>query len=120
MPSTMSKMDDEWSVETPPRRFTPKRQTTDPEVQIQLTYPQQEGKEDHILHVLFLQIILSVNNVDLRILNKRGETLKEEGVTDITPELFYKNYFNAKVKLSGNSAKKRKDCCGPQNPWRCN
>ena len=58
MPSTMSKMDDEWSVETPPRRFTPKRQKTDPEVKIKLTYPQQEGREDHILHVLFLQTIL--------------------------------------------------------------
>jgi hypothetical protein len=55
-------MDDEWSVETPPRRFTPKRQKTDPEVKIKLTYLQQGVREDHILHVLFLQTILSVNN----------------------------------------------------------
>jgi hypothetical protein len=76
-------------------------------VKIKLTYPQQEGREDHILHVLFLQTILLVDNVDLRILNKRGEALKEAAVADLTPEAFYKNHFNAKVKLSGNYANKK-------------
>jgi hypothetical protein len=107
MPSTMSMMDDEWSVETPPRRFTPNSQKTDPEVKIKLTYPQQEGREDHILHVFFLQTILLVNNVNLRILNKRGNAQKETAVADLTPEVFYKNHLNAKVKLSGNYAKKK-------------
>jgi hypothetical protein len=76
-------------------------------VKIKLNYPQQEGREDHILHVMFLQTILSINNVDLRLLNKRGEALKEAAVADPTPEAFYKNHFNAKVKLSGNYANKK-------------
>ena len=103
----MSKMDDEWSVETPPRRYTPKRQKTDPEVKIKLTYPQQEGREDHILHVLFLQTIMSVNNVDMRVLNKRGEALKEAAVADLTTEAFHKNHFNTKVKVTGNFENKK-------------
>jgi hypothetical protein len=53
LPSTMSKMDDELSIETPLKGYTSKRQKIDPEVQIKLTYPKQEGREDHMLHVLF-------------------------------------------------------------------
>ena len=103
----MSKMDDEWSVETPPRQFTPKRQKTDPEMKIKLTYPQQKGREDHVLHVLFLQTIMSVNNVDLRVLNKRGEALKEAAVADLTKEEFYKNHFNSKIKITNNNNEKK-------------
>ena len=89
MLSTMSKMDDEWSVETPLRQFTPKRQKIDPEVKIRLTYPISEGRDNHILHVLFLQMIMSVNTFDIRVLNKRGESLKEAAVADLTKDAFY-------------------------------
>ena len=94
----MSKMDDEWSIETPPKGFTPKRQKIDPEVQIKLTYPKQEGREDHMLHVLFLQTIMSSNHVDIRVLNKRGEALKESAVAVFTKSAFYQNHFNARIK----------------------
>jgi hypothetical protein len=98
----MSKMDNEWYVETPPRQFTPRRQKVDPEMTIKLTYPQQNGRDIHILHVLSLQTIMSVNNIDLIVLNKRGEALKEEAVADLTKEVFYQNHFNSKIKFSGN------------------
>ena len=103
----MSKMDDEWSVETPPRQYTPKRQKVEPEMKIKLTYPQQKGREDHVLHVLFLQTIMSVNNVNLRVLNKRGEALKEAAVADLTKEVFYKNHFNSKSKSQATTTKRR-------------
>ena len=104
MPSTMSKMDDEWSVETPPRQFTPKRQKKiDPEVKIRLTYPMSEGRDNHILHVLFLQMIMSVNTFDIRVLNKRGESLKEASVADLTKDAFYLNHFDSNIKYLGDN-----------------
>jgi hypothetical protein len=66
MPSTMSNMDDEWSSETPPNGYFSKRQMIDPEVQIRVTYPQQEEREDHMLHVLTLQAVMLSNHVDKR------------------------------------------------------
>jgi hypothetical protein len=94
----MSKMDDEWSCETPPKGYTSERQKIDPKVQIKLTYPKQEGREDHMLHVLFLQTIMLSNQVDIRVLNKRGEALKESAVADLTKSAFYPNHFNARTK----------------------
>ena len=76
-------------------------------MKIKLTYPQQKGRDDHILHVLFLQTIMSVNTVDMRVLNKRGEALKEAAVADLTKEVFYKNHFNSKIKFSGNNNDKK-------------
>ena len=93
----MSKMENKWSIATPPRGHTPKRQQTNPEVQIRLTYPQQEGREDHMLYVLFLQKIMWSNQVDIRVLNKRGEALKESAVADITKAAFYQNHFDARI-----------------------
>ena len=90
----MSKMENKWSIATPPRGHTPKRQQTNPEVQIRLTYPQQEGREDHMLYVLFLQKIMWSNQVDIRVLNK---ALKESAVADITKAAFYQNHFDARI-----------------------
>jgi hypothetical protein len=93
----MSKVDGVWSIATLPRGYTPKRQKTDPEVQIRLTYPQQEGMEDHMLHVLFLQTIMLSNQVSIRVLNKSGEALKEFAVANITKAAFYQNHFNPRI-----------------------
>ena len=51
-----------------------------------------------MLYVLFLQKIMWSNQVDIRVLNKRGEALKESAVADITKAAFYQNHFNARVK----------------------
>jgi hypothetical protein len=104
----MSKMDDEWYVETPPRRYTPKRQKTDPEVQIKLIYPQQDGRENHMLHVLYLQTIMLSNNVNIRVLNKREEAVKESEVADLTKAAFYQNHFNARIKEFGGPNKNQR------------
>ena len=56
-----------------------------------------------MLHVLFLQTIMSSNNVDIRVLNKRGEALKESAVADLTKAAFYQNHFNARIKKFGGS-----------------
>ena len=90
----MSKMDNKWSIAPPPRGHTLKRQQTNPEVQIRLTYPQQEGRGDHMLYVLFLQKIMWSNQVDIRVLNK---ALKESAVADITKAAFYQNHFDARI-----------------------
>ena len=52
-----------------------------------------------MLHVLFLPTIMSSNHVDIRVLNKRGEALKESVVADITKAAFYQNHFNARIKI---------------------
>ena len=76
-------------------------------MKIKLTYHQQKGRDDHVLHVLFLQTIMSVNNVDLVVLNKRGEALREAAVSGLTKEVFYKNHFKSKVKTTSNNNKKK-------------
>jgi hypothetical protein len=104
MPSTMSKMDNEWSVETPPRMFTRKRHKTDPEVKIKLTTPQQEGRRI----VLFMFCFLQTNNtVDLRTLDKRREALQEMAVADLTPEVLYRIIAMLKQSCLGIMKTKR-------------
>ena len=39
-----------------------------------------------MLHVLFLQAIMAVKTFDLRVLNKRGEALKEAAIADLTKQ----------------------------------
>jgi hypothetical protein len=102
MPSTMSKHDDEWSINTPPRKYTPKRQKIDTDLKIKISYPKQLTREDHVLHVLFMQALMSVNDNDIKVLNKRGEALKESAIADLMNANFHKNHFNVNLKYSGS------------------
>jgi hypothetical protein len=99
MSSTISKMDDEWSVETTPRGYTPKRQKTDPDIKIKLTYPKHEDRDDNILHVLLLQTIMAVNTLDLRVLKKKGEVLKEAAVADLIKAAFTTIIFKPRLSI---------------------
>jgi hypothetical protein len=101
----MSKLDD-WSVDTPPSRHTPKRQKTNDEIKIKISYPKTPSREDHVLHIMLLQVILSTNDTNIKVINKRGEALKESTMVDLTNEAFHKNHFNLKHKHTGN----RDDC----------
>jgi hypothetical protein len=96
MPSTMSKLSDDQSDATPPRRYPPKRQKIDPEVNIKITYQKNPSRDDHILHVLLMQAIIAAKEVDIKMVNKRGEALKEEAVADLTNIAFHSNHFNIK------------------------
>ena len=102
MPSTMSKLDDDWSINTPPRKHTPKRQKLDTDLKIKLSYPKQSTRDDHTLHVLFMQAIMSVNDHDIKVLNKRGEALKESAIADLMNASFHKNHFNTNLKYTGS------------------
>ena len=102
MPSTMSKLADDHSEATPPRRYTPKRQKTDPEVKVKITYQKNSNREDHMLHVLMMQAIIAAMEVDIKMVNKRGEALKEQAVADLTNSAFHSNHFNIKYKYTGN------------------
>jgi hypothetical protein len=77
MPSTMSKLSDDQSDATPPRRYTPKREKIDPEVKVKITYQKNPNREDRMLHVLLMQAIIAAKEVDIKMVNKRGEALKE-------------------------------------------
>lgn len=98
----MSKLDDDWSVDTPPSRHTPKRQKTNDEIKIKISYPKTPSREDHVLHIMLLQVILSTNDTNIKVINKRGEALKESTMVDLTNEAFHKNHFNLKYKYTGN------------------
>ena len=58
-------------------------------------------KFDHTLHVFLLQILSSVLDGDICILNKRGELLKELLIPALSETKVYKNHFNANVKHFG-------------------
>ena len=65
MPSTMSKHDDDWSVETPPRKHTTKRQKTETDVKIKVSYPKNATHEDYMVHILLMQAIMAGNDNDI-------------------------------------------------------
>jgi hypothetical protein len=67
----------------------------------------KEGREDHMLHTLLLQMILLVNTFGIRVLNKPREALKGAAVAGLTKELCYPNNFTANNKnLGGNKNQK--------------
>jgi hypothetical protein len=43
-----------------------------------------------------------VNNMDLRVCNKRRDALKDSAVAELKTEAFYKTHINCKVKYSSN------------------
>jgi hypothetical protein len=94
----MAKTDDSWSIETPPRIFSPKRQKTEPEVSMKIQYKVSSGKENHILHVLLLQAIVSASSNDVKVLNKRGEILKESVIPALIDEKIYANHYVSNIK----------------------
>jgi hypothetical protein len=102
MPSTMSKLSDDQSDATPPRRYTPKRQKIDPEVKIKITYQKNPSRDNHTLHVLLMQAIIAAKEVDIKMVNKRGEALKEQAVADLTNIAFHSNHFNIKQTFTGS------------------
>ena len=55
MPSTMTKMDDECSISTPPQMFSPKRQNVDREMGGKHDSGMQAGSPNHIMNVLLLR-----------------------------------------------------------------
>jgi hypothetical protein len=68
LPATMPSNDDLWSVETPPRVFSPKRQKMEPEITIKIEYFLDNVNKDHFHHVSLLQIIFNSPTDDARYL----------------------------------------------------
>jgi hypothetical protein len=110
----MSKIDAKWTVEISSKRHTPKREKTDTEVQIRLTFPQQEGRQDHTLQDLFLQTIMTSKKVDIRVLIKRREALKESAATDYTKITLIQQSKFVTVKTTI-----RRITCFPLDPQDC-
>lgn len=106
MPTAMSKHDDEWSIQTPPRMFSPKRQKIDTETVLKFTMKKDENQPSHVLHVMLLQIIASITEGEVKILNKRGEVLKESALPTLMNEAVHKNHFDAQVKFRGSKDKR--------------
>ena len=81
---SFSKPEDAWSIKTPPRLLSPKRQKTASEIIMKIEYPVKKETSDHTLHVFLLQILSTSLEGDVRILNKRGELLKESVIPALT------------------------------------
>jgi hypothetical protein len=97
----MSKLDDDWSVDATHNRHTPTRKNTN-DHKIKVSYYKAPSREDHVLHIMLLQKILSANDSTIKVLNKHGEALKESTMVDLTNEAFHKSHFNLKYKYSGH------------------
>jgi hypothetical protein len=97
----MSLNDDLWSVETPPRVFSPKRQKMEPEITIKIEYFLDKVNKEHFLHVSILQIIFNSSTNDAKILNKRGKVLNEGAILALCDTQIYQNHYNINMKTTG-------------------
>jgi hypothetical protein len=97
----MSLNDNLWSVETPPRVFSPKRQKMEPEVTVKIEYYLNNVNKDHHHHVSILQIILNFPTNDAKILNKRGKVLKEGAILALCDAQIHQNHYTINKKTEG-------------------
>jgi hypothetical protein len=97
----MSLNDDLWSVETPPRAFSPKRQKMEPEITINIEYFLDNVNKDHFDHVSLLQIIFNSPTNDAKILNKSGKVLKESAVLALCDAQIHQNHYTINKKTVG-------------------
>jgi hypothetical protein len=96
----MTSSDDNWSIATPPRIFSPKRQKTEPEITIKIQYEVKPGSSAHTPHVFLLQTIMTAMGNDIKILNKRGEILKESVIPALSDMMVYSNHYTSNIKSS--------------------
>jgi hypothetical protein len=98
----MSLIDYLWYVDTPPRVFSPKRQKMEPEITIKIEYFLDNVNKDHFHHVSLLQIIFNSPTNDVKILNKRGEVLKQISILALCDAQIYQNHYTINKKAVGN------------------
>lgn len=103
----MTTYDDNWSIETPPRIFSPKRQKTEPEIVIKIQYVANQDTPKHMTHVFLLQTIATALNNDVKVINRRGEILKDSVIPALADEKIYTNHYahNSKQVGSKNNQK---------------
>jgi hypothetical protein len=97
----MSLNDDLWNVETPPKVFSPKRQKMESEVTVKIKYYFDNVNKDHHHHVSILQIVLNSATNDAKILNKRGEVLKEGAILALCDAQIHQNHYTINKKTIG-------------------
>jgi hypothetical protein len=102
LPSTMSLNDDLWSVETPPRVFSPKRQKMEPEITVKIEYFLDNVNKYHFHHVSLLQFIFNSPTNHAKILNKRGEVLEENAILALCDAQIYQNHYTINKKTVRN------------------
>ena len=88
---------DEWSIATPPRLFSPKRQKTESEIAVKIEFMEVPKRHHHMSHVFLLQTILNTMGDDVKALNQRGQVLKASVFPALTEEAVYNNHFNLHV-----------------------
>jgi hypothetical protein len=98
--ATMASSDDNWSIATPPRIFSPKRQKTEPEITIKVQYEVKPGSSAHLPHVFLMQTIMTAMGNDIKILNKRGEILKESVIPALSDMMVYSNHYTSNTKTN--------------------
>jgi hypothetical protein len=99
--STISLKYDLWSVETPPRVLSPKRQKTEQEITIKIEYFLDNINKDHHHYVSILQIIFNSPTNDAKILNKRSKVLKENAILALCDAQIHQNHYTINKKTVG-------------------
>lgn len=89
--------DDEWSVATPPRLFSPKRQKIEAEFAVKIEFLGDPKGAHYMSHVFLLQTILNTMGDEVKALNQRGQILKASVLPALSEEAVYKNHFTVNV-----------------------
>ncbi len=102
----MSKLDNDGMVDMPPNRHTLKRQKTNDEMKLKISYPKTLSFQRRSgTSYYFFQMISSSNDATIKVLNKGGEYLKEYTMVDLTNEAFHKSLFNLKYQYLSSDSK---------------
>jgi hypothetical protein len=84
---------DDWSIQTPPRMFSPKRQKIEAELVVKIAFKEVADRAHHMTHVFFLQTVLNTMGEEVKALNQRGQVLKASVFPALSEEAVYKNHF---------------------------
>jgi hypothetical protein len=105
----MSFDDDDLSTSTPPILHSPKRLKRENEFIMKVAYFGEEGKQDHLKHVFLLQLLANIQDTEIKVINNKGQLLKESVIPALCDPAIHNNHFNiidAETNYKGTRGKK--------------
>jgi hypothetical protein len=90
----MSFHDDDLSTSTPPILHSPKQLKRENEFIMKVEYFGEEGKHNHLKNVFLLQLLANIHDTEIKVINNKGQLLKESIIPALCDPAIHNNHFN--------------------------
>ena len=71
---------------------------------MKIEYFGEEGKQDHLKHVFLLQLLANSHNSKLKVINNKGQRLKQSVIPALCDPVIHNNHFDVIVMDTSNKA----------------